>query len=270
MERNTEFTLLMAVYHQDNCLLFERAVRSVFANSVLPREFILVVDGPVEFDLAILILSLKIEFEINVIWQPTNLGLTAALNKGLQYVTSDWVLRADADDYNLPYRFEHQLNFIRSGIDLFGSAIVEVDKEGKNLGCRIPPCDGSEIYKFAKTRNPFNHMTVGFRLDLAKRSGGYPDIHLKEDYALWASMMMNGAVVANSPHVLVQATAGHSMYLRRGGWKYAKAEIDLQIHLRRCNIKGLFSAYVTGALRAFVFLIPGVIRGLIYQKILRY
>jgi glycosyltransferase involved in cell wall biosynthesis len=265
-----DFTVLMAVYHRDDPELFELAVNSVFSNTVKPHDFILVVDGPVGVELARVILALERSFPMRIFWLPKNGGLANALNVGLSYVRTEWVLRADADDYNLPYRFERQLTFMEEGVDLFGSAIVEVDKDGQHLGYRVPPCDWSSIRRFAKLRNPFNHMTVGFRVELARRCGGYPNIHLKEDYGLWASMMMNGAKVANSPDALVEATAGRDMYIRRGGWKYAKAEIELQSHLMHCHIKSLFSACVHGGLRAIVFLAPGRIRGFIYEKVLRY
>lgn len=268
--RAPDFTVLMAVYGGDNPGLFERAVQSVFSNTIQPKDFILVVDGPVGGELALLILSLHRKFPMRIVWLSMNGGLANALNAGLDLVQTEWVLRADADDYNLPYRFERQLSYMREGIDLFGSAIVEVDKGGQRLGCRVPPCEAGEISRFAKLRNPFNHMTVGFRVDLARCCGGYPNIHLKEDYALWASMLLHGAQVANSAEVLVEATAGRDMYMRRGGWRYAKAEIDLQIHLVRCRVKGAFSACLHGGARAMIFLAPGVVRSFIYEKMLRH
>lgn len=270
MCKKLDFTVLMAVYHRDDPDLFESAVNSVFSNTVKPHDFILVVDGPVGVELARVILAVERRFPMCIYWLPKNGGLANALNVGLSFVQTEWVLRADADDYNLPYRFERQLAFMEQGVDLFGSAIVEVDKDGQHLGYRMPPCDWLSIRRFAKLRNPFNHMTVGFRVELARRCGGYPSIHLKEDYGLWASMIMNGAKVANSTDVLVEATAGPAIYVRRGGWKYAKAEIDLQFHLVQCNIKGLFFAYLHGGIRAIVFLAPGSVRAFVYEKLLRY
>lgn len=269
-KKTYDFTVLMAVYRRDKPDLFEKAVQSIFSNTLKPNDFILVVDGAVGADLARIILNAQNSFPIRIFWLAENQGLANALNVGLNHVRTEWVLRADADDYNLPYRFERQLVFMKEGFDLFGSAIVEVDKDGHYLGYRVTPCNASDIRLFSKLRNPFNHMTVGFRADFAKRCGGYPNIHLKEDYGLWASMMMNGASVANSPDVLVEATAGRDMYMRRGGWKYAKAEINLQMHLVKCNIKSLFPAITHGVLRAVFFLVPGVVRGFVYEKILRY
>ncbi|WP_045051810.1 glycosyltransferase [Chromobacterium violaceum] len=271
MEKGTlpEFSILMAVYHRDDPVFFERAVNSVYKNSVLPLDFILVVDGPVGAELASLILSLQNHFRLKVIWLHKNEGLANALNVGLKHVTTEWVVRADADDYNMPYRFERQILDMAGETDLFGAAIVEVDKAGKKLGCRMLPCKAEELHRFAGIRNPFNHMTVCFRTHLALSAGGYPNIHLKEDYGLWALMMKNGARIMNSNEILVEATAGREMYIRRGGWKYAKAEIDLQLHLVRCNVKSILSAFFHGAIRAIFFLLPGALRGVLYQTLLR-
>jgi hypothetical protein len=126
-----------------------------------------------------------------------------------------------------------------------------------------------EIVVYARYRNPFNHMTVAYRSRLARICGGYPQIHLKEDYALWASMIGAGAKTQNLPDPLVHATAGVDMYRRRGGLRYALAEINLQRHLVRCGLKGTTSAALHGLLRASVFLMPAVLRGWIYEKYLR-
>ena len=265
------FTVLMAVYHGDDADLFERAVRSVFANTLLPNAFLLVVDGPIHQLLAAVINRLEAEFSINVLYLPENQGLARALNAGVNKVKTEWIVRADADDINMPERFECLAYAVASTEmpDLVGSAIVEVDKDGNVLGIRRTALTHHEIVQFAKYRNPFNHMAVAYKSDLARECGGYPQIHLKEDYGLWALMISKGARLANSSEVLVKATAGRDMYKRRGGLRYAKAEIDLQLHLVSCGIKGRFSALSHGIMRSVVFLMPPEIRGFIYEKLLR-
>lgn len=268
-QRPGGFSVLMAVYSKDDEALFERAIQSVYENTLTPDEFILVVDGPVPAPLRSKIENMERLYLIRTLWLPENVGLAVALNRGLELVKTEWVARADADDYNLPSRFEMQLKLARKGFDLIGSAIEEVDESGQIFGVRATPLVQAEIETFARYRNPFNHMTVVFRTSLAKECGGYPDIYLKEDYALWALMIKNGARIANTSEVLVKATAGRDMYKRRGGLRYAKAEIDLQLHLVSCGIKGEFSAFCHGIMRSVVFLLPPDIRGFIYEKFLR-
>jgi len=236
------FTLLMAVYKGDDVDLFERALQSVFDNTLQPDEFILVVDGPIPKALNLIIQLYQEKFNTQVIYLPVNKGLSHALNAGLAKVRTDWVVRADADDINLPDRFMLLAN-VASGTeapDLIGGAINEIDRNGNILTTRRTPLSHFEIVQFAKYRNPFNHMSVAYSRKLALQCGGYPHIYLREDYALWANMLSKGAKTLNLPDVLIHATAGHDLNLRRGGWRYAWAELELQRHLVKCKIKSPF------------------------------
>ena len=265
------FTVLMAVYRSDDLGLFERAVKSVYANTVRPDAFVLVVDGPVPEALHNAIMHQQAKYGLEVLYLPTNVGLARALNAGLMRVHTKWVVRADADDYNVPDRFALQAAVMQSedSVDLVGGAIQEVEPDGRQLAVRRTVERHAEILQYAAYRNPFNHMTVAYRTELALRCGGYPNIHLKEDYALWAQMLASGARALNLPDVLVLATAGKDMYRRRGGLRYALAEVSLQRHLVRTELKSPFAALLQGLSRATVFLLPSVIRGWIYEKLLR-
>lgn len=265
------FTVLMAVWRGDDPWFFEQAVRSVFENTLSPDEFVLVVDGSVLMPLAATIEKLKSEFGLNVLYLPENVGLARALNEGLKRVRTNWVVRADADDFNLPHRFEHLARAVNCKVpsDLLGSAIREVELDGTKQALRRTPSTHEEIVKYIKYRNPFNHMTVAYRRELALSCGGYPEIHLKEDYALWALMLHRGAVTTNLNEALVYANTGHEMYKRRGGWRYACAEIQLQHYLVDCGVKGPFLALLHGVARGLVFLMPATWRGWIYKCFLR-
>jgi glycosyltransferase involved in cell wall biosynthesis len=265
------FTVLMAVYGRDEVKLLERAVRSAFANTLRPDAFLLVVDGPVPVDLVIAIARLETEFNLDVSRLPENRGLAHALNVGLTKVGTEWVVRADADDFNLPERFERLAQAVVGPVvpDLLGSAILEIDPVGSTTAIRRTPLSHDEIVRYAGRRNPFNHMTVAYRSQLARRCGSYPEIYLREDYALWAAMLSEGALTLNLPEVLVHAMAGRDMYRRRGGWRYARAEVSLQRHLVRCGLKNPFSAVLHGLLRGTVFMLPTESRGWIYENILR-
>ena len=266
------FAVLMAVYAKDDEKLFVSAVESVYENSLNPDQMILVVDGPIQKNLSNAINFVKSKYPIDVLYLSANLGLAGALNEGLTKVRTDWVLRADADDLNLPLRFQLQADIINDSnnkIDLLGGSIQEVDSSGNFLGIRKTAELHHDILRYAIKRNPFNHMTVGYKKDFVVKCGGYPKIALKEDYALWASMLNAGALSCNSSEVLVLVSAGDDMYKRRGGFSYAFAEIQLQEHLVKNNFKTYFDAIFDGCLRGMVFLMPSFLRGLIYKKILR-
>jgi glycosyltransferase involved in cell wall biosynthesis len=261
----------MAVCGKDDPELFAKAIASVYRNELKPDYMVLVVDGPVSAQLEHQILSTEKKHGTKVVRLDIARGLAEALNAGLAHINTEWVVRADADDYNLPQRFKRILELLhkQTDLDLVGSAILEVERDGTPVAHRVMPVHQEEIRKFLARRNPFNHMTVAYRRSLVERCGGYPNIYLREDYALWAIMIMAGARCANLSEVLVNATAGRDMYQRRSGWRYAKAERRLQALLVRLGLKSQLHGAIDGIARSSVFLAPAFFRRLIYERILR-
>ncbi len=270
-KNTSNFTVLMALYHKDNPSLFDKALASVFDNSILPELLILVVDGPVGPELRAIIEKYMFSHNesLYVIWLPENKGLANALNIGLEYVKTEFVARADADDFNLGFRFEEQLKFAEKGFDLFGSSIKEVDELGNEISIRSLPLDHAGITRFMKTRNPFNHMTVFFRTQAARDCGGYPNLDLREDYGLWVKMISGGAKCANSREILVFATTGQGFYQRRGGVRSVKAEMAMQKFLVRYEIKSKILAFLETVVKSIIFLMPSSLRALVYRFLLR-
>lgn len=267
------FTVLMAVYHKDDADLFNQAVHSVFANSLLADNCVIVVDGLVTkvLDAAIASLEKTYSPKIQFLRLSNNMGLAKALNAGIKEIRTEWIVRADADDINLPNRFLELAKAINAhpSVDLLGSNILEINKAGIPVAIREVPSLEVNIRQFVKTRNPFNHMTVAYRRDAVMQCGLYPDIYLREDYALWCQFLSKNKKVMNIPQTLVHATAGRDMYSRRGGWKYAKAEWQMQKLLVDSGLKGFALGVLDGLLRSVIFMMPSSLRGYIYQKFLR-
>lgn len=269
---NLDFSVLMSVYRNDNPQLLKKAVESCFSNTVKPLVLLLVVDGPITNQLERKISNLESKYPVSIVRLPKNVGLAEALNVGLKHVRTEWVARADSDDINMPIRFETQLQVLSDNdynLDIIGSSIIEVDSKGSKVAKRRTPSTHQEILNFSKKRNPFNHMTIMYRKSKVIACGGYPNIYLKEDYALWATMLVNNARAINIETPLVTATAGKDMFRRRGGIKYALAEVKLQKHLVNLGLKPILSGAFDGFLRAAVFLMPAKIRELIYLTFLR-
>jgi cellulose synthase/poly-beta-1,6-N-acetylglucosamine synthase-like glycosyltransferase len=265
------FTVLMAVYCKDDPALFQKAVASVFDNDLQPDKLVLVVDGPIQSALDQQVTAVRSKYAVEVIRLATNKGLATALNVGLAHIQTAWMVRADADDYNLPQRFRRLAELVRSDpeLDLAGSAILELERDGNPVAIREMPSKHDEILRFLRRRNPFNHMTIACRRSLVKTCGGYPDIYFREDYALWAKMVIAGARCANLPEVLVHATAGRDMYRRRGGLRYVLSERDIQILLVRLGLKSQMRGLIDGVVRSSVFIAPVFLRRLIYEMVLR-
>jgi glycosyltransferase involved in cell wall biosynthesis len=265
------FTVLMSVYKGDDALLFEKALNSIFSNTLLPNNFILVVDGEVPVTLNEVILKHLYRKSFFVHRIKNNSGLANALNVGLSLVNTEWVVRADADDINLKFRFEMMANFAKThkNLDIIGANILECDSSGEPLSSRLVPELHDSIVKYMKFRSPMNHMTVCYKKNAVISVGGYPNLHLKEDYGLWALLVRKGFIFGNLNKTLVHATTGPGMFKRRGGLKYVISELKLQYLLFRTSINGPFLAFFLFFLRSGVFLLPIFVRKYFYLKILR-
>ena len=155
--------------------------------------------------------------------------------------------RADADDINLPRRFEAQARFLAAHPDIavVGAAIEELAPDGRRRRKALP-LTHDQLVRFAAWRNPINHMTAFFRVDAVRAAGGYPPIPLKEDYALWLRMIASGQRLANLPEILVQARLGEDFHRRRAGPGHLAAERAL--HEVRREVRQIGPATATAAL----------------------
>ena len=268
-----DFSVLIAVYKQDCPSRFEKALLSIFNNTLVPKEVVVVADGPLSTELDGCLRAVHAaSVNLKIVRLQNNQGLAKALNEGLKFVQTTWVARADADDVNCSSRFQKISDALDAKchkIDVIGSSILECDDNGNLIALKEPPILHQDIVRFVRKRNPFNHMTVCFRADIVRNAGGYPDIRLKEDYALWAKLIASGARCANISDVTVYVSAGKEMLARRGGSRYAHAEFALQSHLYRQGIKTFLMAVTDGLGRGLVFLLPLKLRAEIYKRFLR-
>ena len=192
-----------------------------------------------------------------------------SLNLGLQNITSEWVIRCDADDFNTSDRFEILSNHMTEELDLLGSYIAETNEWNEIYAIKKVPLEHNDILKTIKKRNPFNHMSVAFRRNVVQKLGGYPKIELREDYGLWVSMLSNGAKSKNIKDILVHASAGNKMFKRRKGGAIIRAEISLQSHLTNTKMSSIFEAFIFGFLRITSLMLPQSLLKIIYGNILR-
>lgn len=268
------FSVLLAIYEKEYPEYCYLALESIVNQTVIPDEVVLVKDGPLTMELENVIEKYKHLYpdKFKVIALDKNQGLGKALQIGVVHCSYDIIARMDSDDIAVSDRFEKQLRVLTDNldIDIVGSFIDEFDGEITNIiSTRKVPLFTTEIYKGAKRKNPFNHMTVMFRKQAVLAAGNYQPFLWFEDYFLWVRMIINHAKMLNIPQSLVYARTGKQMLERRGGIKYLSSELKLQKEFRRIRFISLFDVGLNIFMRAVVRLLPNKIRGYIYISLLR-
>lgn len=248
---------------------FDGAISSVLLNSAQPFEILIVCDGPLTPELNAVIEKFEDDEKFRIIRLDVNRGIVHALNAGLHAARCEYVIRCDSDDRNHTNRFSQVVSKLEEGFSVVGSQIQEVDKDNNLLPQKLVPTSHEKIVAYSRYRNPINHMSVGFRRSHVLSVGGYPEIHLKEDYALWVKLLSAGRRFVNIDKALVSASAGAEMHARRGGIRAAWSEIKLQKLLVNSGISSLLHAVIYGALRSSFLLTPLGLRTLAYGLVLR-
>ena len=269
-----QYSVLMSVYYKEKPEYLMQAIDSMLNQTVKTNDFVLVCDGPLTQELdAVIQQANDREPELfHIIRLKENQGLGKALNIGLQACRNELVARMDSDDISLPSRCQTQLNEFEKYPDLAlcSGSIAEFHESPEHItSVRQLPKTESEIRKFARKRNPMNHMAVMFRKRKVMEAGGYVELHLAEDYYLWVRMLMNGCHARNVDAVLVYARTGNGMIGRRGGFSYAKSICCLEKKFLDMGFISLPVFIQNCMIRIAVSLVPNQIRQVFYCKILR-
>jgi glycosyltransferase involved in cell wall biosynthesis len=264
------FCVLMPIYYGDKPKLLDKAINSVFKNSICPKHLYLIIDGQISPNLNLIILKYKKIFnsKIRIYKLKKNFGLSYALNYGLKKIKEEIVIRADADDINMKERFRYLLNKIYEDYDIVGSNIIEYSNNNKYFVKKVPSSQ-ADIASFIKYRNPFNHMSVAYRKSKILKLGGYPSLYFFEDYALWAKAIKSKLKVTNLNKTLVKVFVNNNFYKRRGGLKYLRYVINFQRFLLDQEINSKKTFFFNCIIRGFFSIISNNVRSFFYKRLLR-
>ena len=241
------FSFLISCYAKDRPLFLKAAFDSIFAQTLLPEEIILVVDGPINPDLDRIVdeakrvaLSAGIRFVEERLTK--NVGLGLALNAGLRLCTEDYVVRMDSDDVCRPFRLECMAQAVRtySDVSVFGTFIEEFIQFPGDLGqIRGVPRSHASISRSRAYRCPMNHVTVCMKREALVEAGGYCDVPSFEDYFLWLKMLKMGFIFLNSSIVTVDVRVNDLMS-RRVGLSYMGSELDFYLRALRAGYLSIY------------------------------
>lgn len=227
-----DFSVLLSIYNKENALNLEESLKSIYHQTKVAKEIVLVKDGEltVELEQTIERLSKLIPI-LKVVGYKENKGLGYALNFGLNHCSNEIICRMDTDDIAVKDRFEKQITILEHNPDLavIGGYMNEFeDGSFKSMGTKKVPLSKEEIKRTLKLSNPFNHPTVLFKKSIVQKLGGYSNDFLGfEDYELWARIIKEGYEVINIPQVLVNFRVNKAQTSRRKGISYIMKEFML-------------------------------------------
>ena len=98
------FSVLMSIYHGEEPGHFRESIKSIFQQTLMPPEVVLVCDGPLTDALDTIIEEYQELYPdlLKVVRLPQNGGLGKALNEGLRHCRYELIARMDADDIAYP------------------------------------------------------------------------------------------------------------------------------------------------------------------------
>ena len=267
------FSVLLSLYKKELPSQLRQSLNSLFSQTLLPDEIILVKDGPLTPELDTIVSDYAARYPfLKVVPLPQNQGLGKALNEGLKHCSYDLVARMDTDDISKPDRFEKQMKVFEEHpkLDLVGAWIDEFEGTPQHiLSVRRVPETSEQILAYCKKRCPVNHPVVMFRKSAVQAAGSYQHFPLFEDYYLWIRMLKNGAKFYNIQESLLYFRTSPDMFKRRGGLKYAMDELRFQNMMRKMGMIGWKRFVLNVSIRFPARIIPNSLRGFFYKKLMR-
>lgn len=263
-------SVVLPVYYGVDAAHLRRALESVYAQTLLPQEVVVVEDGELTApQLAVLDDFAHRLPAMHRVILPVNRGAGQANDAGLRAASAPWIAKMDADDVALPTRFERQVRCLESGgYDLVGCAMYEFAGTEENiLGIRRMPESHAAIARYVRTNNPVNHPTIVFRRALALRVGGYQSIPYLEDYDLVARLLASGATMHNMSEPLMLFRAGSLMLNRRRSRQLFLSELTLQRNLHKYGLTGRFRAVVNFVARSGFRMLPAPMMATAYRRL---
>ena len=179
------------------------ALTSVLEQTFRDFEFIVVDDGST--DETSEILARCRDERLRVVTQRPA-GQLAALNRGIELASGEFIARQDADDIWLPGRLGWQVRFLdrHPEVGVLGGQAVIVDSAEHPMAVTRLPTRPTALRWYLLFESPFVHSTVMIRRELLAAAGTYRADDVLgplADYELW-SRLSRVADIANAPFPL--------------------------------------------------------------------
>lgn len=255
-----KFSVVMAVYRDDDPEWFGQAIESILSQTVKSNDVVLVRDGVVSVELENTLKSYAETCkEVTVVRLKENIGAGQARNVGVKRAKNELIAIMDADDISSPNRFELQLAEFNhnSELALVGGQISEFENTPDNIvGYRKVPIDYQSIKKFARYRSPINHVTIMFKKSAFLTVGGYPKMTRAEDYYMASSLITNGYVISNMQPTLVNCRVSSENIRRRKTWNNVRENIISRWKIHKLGTSSLLNFCISSLAQVGLLVMP--------------
>ena len=254
-EMFANISVVMAVWRGDSPDQIAAAIDSVLLQTLKAKEFVVVIDGPVDSTIDICLTRYSERGEITLLRLSKNVGRGGARNHAINATSGQWIAIMDADDISCPTRMARQSDFVMlHEVDVLGGLISEFDQVvGDNVSTRKVPQNHDSICQMLRRRSAFNHVTLMFRRETFDQIGGYRPLNCVEDWDFYLRCENVGARFANLDLVLVDVRRALG---RRRSVEYLREEMRVMNDAYRRGQFGLADLGVGYVLRVAKLLIP--------------
>ncbi len=244
-----------------------KAIDSILAQSFMDFEFIIVDDGSTDDTGDVIARKAERDKRIRVVTNERNLGIVAALNRGLDACRGRYVARMDADDIALPDRLAMQVARMDEAPDVvaLGGSLEYIDATGADMDVRRD-CAVDESPLAA---NPMLHPTVVIRREvLDKHRLRYDErFRYAEDYFLWLRISRLGRLDSIDNVVLkyrISAGASRMKHLKAMLWATIRTKLA---GIFRLGIRPRVSDVLRLAAELVLLAVPaGIVRRLYLRR----
>jgi glycosyltransferase involved in cell wall biosynthesis len=189
----TKVTVVIPAYNAERTL--GETLESVFAQTVLPDEIIVVDDGSVDGTESVVRL-----FGDRVLYiRQENQGLSGARNTAIHAATGEWIALLDADDLMMPRKIELQVKAIEANPNaiFIYSAFAYLYTDGTTR--EVPAFPAKELWPALRYRQPLLPSTCVIRRSALLEEGGFRRVsrrYFPEDWDLWFRLIRRYSAAA--------------------------------------------------------------------------
>jgi succinoglycan biosynthesis protein ExoO len=215
-----------------------RALGSALDQTMPNLEIVLVDDGSIDANARRDVDGLaERDPRLRIFRNERRLGVSAAINRGLDQARGDWIARLDADDVWLPQRLERMLSRA-SNADVIADDVFRMSADGQSgYSCLRDrwqvPLDLVEprwLTPYDMVRHHLGYLKPVFRRDFVDRHNlrYNTDLPVQEDFHLYLAMLLRGARWLQLPD-------GYYLWYRHAGSLSQSAWSDVAIARRVLN-----------------------------------